>query len=514
MNKPYEHKWKPVRVAGGSGSGSNKDTGYSISTTSVSSNWYNKQIDVSGNRKTRLQRYYTMDRTSVEISRSLDILAEDISSANADSEEIFNLQYDENTKYPRTVIALLEQMKDLWSERSRMHDEAFSRVRNTLKYGMTIYTREADGNLKYIRPERIVGHILDEHDDTKVTHYIVDPSAPLMQSEDSKRSTFDPARNHDQSTEKKHRVYAVEDLVVLRIGDGPYGESVLDTVFTVWKQMTLIEDAIVIYRVVHAPERRIYYIDTGNLQGPKREQAIERQRLKLMQKQVNRNNQMTSDYDPHSTSESIFIPTNSMGKGSRVETLQGGTNLGELSDLEYFTKKMAAGLRIPSSMIDTQTDQQNQFSDMRVGQVYQVEMRYMGHIKRISRIFARELNKDFIKFCEDREVEVPKTVKLVFNDPSSYAKYKEIEVQQQLLNLASATTQFPSLSKRFVLEKFMMMDEEEIIKNEEEKLREKGLDSKTIKSMPREHIDNLVYGDGSVGDKYGIKPPEGQGGFY
>ena len=169
MNKPYEHKWKPVRVAGGSGSGSNKDTGYSISTTSVSSNWYNKQIDVSGNRKTRLQRYYTMDRTSVEISRSLDILAEDISSANADSEEIFNLQYDENTKYPRTVIALLEQMKDLWSERSRMHDEAFSRVRNTLKYGMTIYTREADGNLKYIRPERIVGHILDEHDDTKVT---------------------------------------------------------------------------------------------------------------------------------------------------------------------------------------------------------------------------------------------------------------------------------------------------------------------------------------------------------
>jgi translation initiation factor 1 (eIF-1/SUI1) len=379
---------------------------------------------------------------------------------------------------------------------------------------MTIYTREADGNLRYIRPERIVGHILDEEDDTKVTHYIVDPSAPLMQSEDSRRSTFDPSRD-PAIGEKKHLVYPVEELVVLRIGDGPYGESVLDTVFTVWKQMTLIEDAIVIYRVVHAPERRIYYIDTGNLQGPKREQAIERQRLKLMQKQVNRNNQMTTDYDPHSTSESIFIPTNSMGKGSRVETLQGGQNLGNLEDLNYFTKKMAAGLRIPSSMIDTQGDQQNQFSDMRVGQVYQVEIRYMGHIKRISRIFARELHKDFVRFCTNREIDVPKTVRLVFNDPSSYAKYKEIEVQQQLLNMASSSTQFPSLSKRFVLEKYLMMDEEEIIRNEEEKLREKGIDPKDIKKMPRQDIDNLVYGDGSVGEKYGLKPPEqGAGGFY
>ncbi len=507
----YESVWNGVNL----GKKASKESGgYQITQTSVSSNWYRKQIDTSGVRKMKLQRYYEMDQSSVEIARALDILAEDISSCNADNEDPFELTYDENVKYLKSTIKLLESAKDLWVDRTGMDSELFNRIRETLKYGSSFYITKPDGRLKRIPHEQLVGYIVDEEDNDIVTHYIVDPAATLM-DEQNKR-TYNAETIQMGSKEKKSNfvVYSIDDLCVLKIGQGPFGESVLDSVYKVWRQMTLIEDAIVIYRVVRAPERRIYYIDVGNLQGPKREQAIEKQRLRLMQKQVNRKNQLTTDYDPHSTSEDIFIPTNATGKGSRVETLQGGQNLGELEDLQYFVKKMAAGLRIPSSMIDTHTQEKEQYSDMRVGQMYQIEMRYMGHVKRMARYIAKELHKNYVQFCRKRSVEVPKGIKLELNDPNSFSKYRDMEIYQQTLNLAASTTQLPSLSKKYVMEKYMLMDKEELQKNEELKLVEKGLAPDIIKQMPQEDIDNLVYGDGSRGEAYGLAPVEDQGGGF
>lgn len=507
----YENVWNGINVGRKTSKGGSE--GYQITQTSVSSNWYRKQIDTSGVRKMKLQRYYEMDESSVEISRALDILAEDISSCNADNEDPFELAYDENKKFLKSTIKLIESAKDLWVERTGMDFELFNRVRETLKYGSCFFIPKPDGRLKRIPHEQLVGYILDEEDNDVVTHYIVDPTATLMDHQNKKTYSAESIQMGSKEQKSNFDVYPVDELCIMKIGSGPFGESVLDSVFKVWKQMTLIEDAVVIYRVVRAPERRIYYIDVGNLQGPKREQAIEKQRLRLMQKQVNRKNQLTSDYDPHSTSEDIFIPTNATGKGSRVETLQGGQNLGELDDLQYFVRKMAAGLRIPSSMIDTHTQEKEQNSDMRVGQMYQIELRYLGHVKRMARGIAKTLHENFATFCRKRSVEVPEGIILKLNDPNSYSKYRDMEIYQQTLNLAASTSQLPSLSKKYMMEKYMLMDKEELQKNEELKLIEKGLAPDIIKGMPQEDIDNLVYGDGSAGKRYGIEPAEDQAGF-
>lgn len=507
----YENAWNPVKLGSGSG---NQSGGYQITTTAVSNQWYRRAIETSGRRKMQLQHYYEMDKTSVEISRALDILAEDISSCNADNEDPFDLDFDENKRYLKSVIALLENAKDIWKERTNMRGELFNRVRDVLKYGSIFFFKEPDGRLKRIPSERVIGYIVDDNDEDIITHYIVDPKLQKLDDLNHKRVDANQMTSMNRDKKDNYDVYSVDDLLVLKHGEGPYGESVLDCVYKVWRQITLIEDSIVIYRVVRAPERTVYYIDVGNLQGPKREQAIEKQRLRLMQKQVNRKNQVETEYDPHSTSENIFIPTNSQGKGSRVETLQGGANVGEIRDLEYFVNKLAAGLRIPSSMIDSQTQEKDQYSDMRVGQVYQIEMRYMGHVKRIARYIASSLHKNFVEFCIDRSINVPEGVNLKLNDPNSFAKYKDMEIYQQTLNLASSSTQLPALSKKFVLSKYMMMDDEEIVKNEEMKLLEMGLDAKTIKDMPIEHIDNLVYGDKRVAKDYGIEPADDQAGGY
>src|SRR5690554_1624315 len=307
-----QRTWNPVSIGGGA-----SKSAYTITSYAVSSSWYTAHLDNSGSRRLRLNRYHEMDCDSVEISKALDILAEDISSSNADDEDQFELDFDENEKFLKSTIKLLEGAKDIWKERTKMDREFFNRVRDTLKYGISFYFEKPDGGLKKLYPEKMIGYVLDEQDEERVTHYIYDPT--LERIEERNRTTV-RTKQTNAGQKDNYETYSVNDLVILKVGDGPFGQSVLERVFKTWRQMTLIEDAIVIYRVVRAPERRVYYIDTGNLQGPKREQAIERQRLRLMQKNINKNNQLSTEYDPHSTSEDIFIPTNSQGKGSRIET--------------------------------------------------------------------------------------------------------------------------------------------------------------------------------------------------
>jgi len=502
-----ESTWNPVKLGG-----SNKS--YTINNYAVSSSWYNKVIDTGGARMTKLRNYYGANCDSVEISRSLDILAEDISSSNADNEVIFRIEYPDDSKVKKTVMKNINNVLDVWDERLDLTDDFFNRVREALMYGASFYRKRSDGSAVHLYPERMVGYVLDENDEDKVTHYIYDKSIPRI---DQSSKQVMQANRFDQSGgtagKGKYEVIPVDNLIVLKIGDGPFGQSVIEKVYKVYRQMTLLEDSVVIYRVVRAPERIVYYIDVGNLQGPKREKAIEKQRLRLMQKNVNREGKQSTDFDPHSTSENIFIPTNSTGKGSRVETLPGGQSLGELRDLEWFQKKMREGLRIPNSMVDS--EQQGQFSDMRVGQIYQAEFRYMGHVKRISRKFQKELEKHFRVFAKERGFVVPKEAELVINDSMSFALYKDIEVNQSLLNVFQSTMQINSLSGKFAMMKYLNFDQDDLAANEEMMLKEKGLDDKIIKEMPQPDIDAIVYGTPSAELKkaYGL-PDDAAGGGW
>lgn len=505
----YEGQWNPVNV--GTSAANNKEP-YKISTTNVSSSWYNRLLDGSGIRRVRLSHFYEMDKT-VEISKALDVLAEDISSENADHEEAVELNYDENKKYLKSTIKLIEDAKDLWMTRTKFDEKLFERVRETLQYGASFYKENDDGSLRRIPPERIVGYICDDSDEDLITHYIEDPNVTTFEFEYNNRSK---ARVDTQTKRKNELVtHPIDTLLIFKVGDGPYGQSVLECVYKVWRQMTLIEDSIVIYRVTRSSEKRVYYIDVGNLSGPRRQQAIEQQRIRLMQKKNKSRNMeggIDSEYDPQSTTEDIFIPTNSQGKGSRVETLQGGQNLGEITDVTYFLKKLASGLRIPNSMIDSMAEQdRNQFNDARVGTIYAAEMRYLGHVKRIARVFSKGLNRSFYHFCKKRGVIVPEGMYIKLSDPNSFAKYKDMEVWQQQMNIYQSAQQINTMSKRNMLKKFLFMDEEEMAENEEMKLIEMGATEDQIKTMPQNDVINLVYGNKSVAEKYGLQADEDMG---
>jgi hypothetical protein len=506
-----ESKWNPVSLGNG-----NKKQPYQINSYTVSSNWYNKIVQNDGTRLNRLRNYYDADKCNIEISRALDILAEDISSSNADDEDQFYIHYEDEDKVKKTTIRLMGDALKLWETRTEMDMEFFERVRKTLQFGATFYKKNKDGTLTELYPERMVGYILDEDDENFVTHYLYDPTIQRLDQagRNFKAKSINGFTTVNGSTNNdKYETYSVDDLLVLKVGNQPFGTSIIEKVYGLWRTMKLIEDSVVIYRVTRSYERRVYYIDVGNLQGAKREQAIERQRIRLMQKNANRKGEITTEYDPHSMGEDLFIPTNSTGKGSRVETLQGGGTLGELTDLEWFSKKLAAGLRIPHSMIDTADQQQTQYSDMRIGQLYAIELRYISYVKRFKRRFAKELFNHFKWFVNQRQLAFPEEGVFRINDSNSFADYKQIELDQSRLNVFNSTLQVMSLSKKVALQKYLGMTAEELAYNEEEKLYEKGLTAEQIKEMPQEAIDNIVYGDGRLGKEYGIEAEDGGRGW-
>lgn len=499
-----ENAWKTHRL--GDRRSNSGAVGSSISGYSVSSSWYNNIIDNSGTRFTRLSRYNDADVSSVEISRALDVIAEDITSCNADDQDLFFIEYDEEAKLKKTQMKVINAGMKVWMKRTGFGRNLFDRVRRTIKYGATFYEKMPDGGRRELPTERFIGYVLDENDENRVTHYIYDESIPRIDQQGRSKITNQGRTTSASGTTKRY--IPADKLLILKVGEGIFGTSLIEKVYRVWRQMTLLEDAVIIYRIVRAPERRVYYIDVGNLQGAKRKQAIEQQRMSLMQKRSSRNNTIETEYDPHSTGEDIFIPTNSTGKGSRIETLPAGANLGEIGDVEWFSKKMAAGLRIPSSMIDSQSENTDQFSDARVGQLYQIEMRYLGHVKRMKIPMVYELNEDFRGFMLDRGVSIPEEANLKITESMSFAMYKDMELKQTALNIYNSTLQISSLSKEAALRNYLNMDEEEIIDNEVMKLREMGLDDEQIKDLPNHVVKNLVYGDGRLGSEYGIEADE------
>lgn len=153
-------------------------------------------------------------------------------------------------------------------------------------------------------------------------------------------------------------------------------------------QVRLLEDSLIIYRITRAPERRVFYIDTGKLGKTKAEQYIK----SLMQKYKNK-----VVYDPVTGKpdqrknvmtmvEDFWMPVSSDGRGTKVDTLAGGQQIGEITDVELFKKSLRKSLRVPPSRFDK--DQQTTIMFDRVGEITREELRFSKFINRLRKKFS------------------------------------------------------------------------------------------------------------------------------
>lgn len=501
--KLYEHQWSTVRL----GANATHNTAPE-STRGEGLSWYNNYVSLEGDRRSILTKLDIMDRQSVEVSRALDIIAEDISSCNADDEPIMILEFPEDSKLRKTHIKSLNYLMDTWFDRNNLEIKLFDYSRELEKYGGIFFIKKPDGSLKKISPEKLVGYVLSPDDDNVVTHYLVDWDAPFLNI----KETFRKIETINRSNQKRSIDHiSVEDMVVVKRGNTPFGESLLERAYPVWRKLDLLETAVVIHRFTRSIDRRVFYIDVGRLPPKKHKEVIDKYRLQMKQKAiVKKDGDVNTEFDPHSMTEDFYLPVTSQGRSSRIENVQGSPNSGDLNDMTYLARKLAATMRVPPSMTDTQNEgnDRDTYSDMRVGQVYQVEMRYLGFINRDKRRVECEFEKHFKWFCEERDIEVPEEMKLRITPSHNFALYKNIETYQSLLNLFQSTMQAKTISKQLALTKYLNLSKEEMVDNEVMILMEKGLTEEQIAEMPQEAIANIVYGDGRLGSEYGLPQAE------
>ncbi len=300
----------------------------------------------------------------------------------------------------------------------------------------------------------------------------------------------------------------------------PFGRSILEQIYKVYKQKELLEDAILIYRVSRAPERRVFKIDVGQLQGQRAMQYVERVKNEIYQRRLpNRTGGGTSiidsAYNPISITEDFFLATNSEQRGTTIDTLNAGENLGTIDDLKYFNNKLMRGLGIPSSYLPTGPDDGTAvFNDGKVGTAFIQEYRFNKYCQRLQNSIAPTLDMEFKLFLKFRGIEVHSSLfELAFNVPQSFSQYRNMSLDTERVNLFSSAMNSDArayMSKRYALKRYMGWTEEDILENE--RMWKEENSAKVKDKTGTSPVEDQSVGLGSIGIRPSPEPEFGLGG--
>ena len=309
----------------------------------------------------RIQRYYQYDQMDQdsEVNAALDIIAEFCTQANKQNGTPFKLKFKDTPS--ETEAKILKQSIQQFVKMQDMDKRIFRTFRNVLKYGDAFFIRDPETlEMYHVDASKVDKIIVNESEGKKPEQYVV---RDLNINTEKLTATTIPANvtyaspgvggagnsgygtqagtmgtnaygsggsggrfsqtTHETAIDANH-------IVHLSLSEGmdtnyPFGNSILETIFKVFKQKELLEDAIIIYRVHRAPERRVFYIDVGNMPTHLAMGFVERVKNEIHQRRIpsvsGGSNQMDAGYNPLSINEDYFFPQTAEGRGSKVETL-------------------------------------------------------------------------------------------------------------------------------------------------------------------------------------------------
>lgn len=454
------------------------------------------------NRIERYEQYNTMDIDS-EVNAALDILAEFCTQKNKENSTPFTLSF--KGRPTNSEIKILKEYLQQWCKMQLLETRMFRIARNLFKYGDSFFIRDPETQkLFYIDPGKIVKIIVDESQGKKPVQYVIrDLNVNFMnlvvtQINPNTQNTQPGGAAYVQggsgargmtgaypqqvgtrfSLSQNEFAIDAQHVVHLSLSEGldnnyPFGSSLLESVFKVYKQKELLEDAIIIYRVQRAPERRVFYIDVGNMPSHLAMGFVERFKNEIHQRRIPSStgggaSVIDSSYNPLSINEDYFFPQTAEGRGSKVDTLPGGTNLGEIDDLKYFTNKLMRALRIPSSYLPTGADDsQAQYNDGRVGTAYIQELRFNKYCERLQSLMIGSFDTEFKLFLYNRGVNIDFSLfDLKFQSPQNFASYRQAELDNQRIGTFTQMAALSFVSKRFALKRFLGLTDEDLAENE------------------------------------------------
>lgn len=482
-----------------------KNTGHTHSSSKFN-NWLPEVYQGPPDRLQRYAQYEQMDMDH-EVSAALDTLAEFCTQKSESSETPFDITYI--NKPSEVESNVIDGALRRWCNINDFNRRMFRMVRSTLMYGDQFFIRDPETfKLYWVDPNNVEKVIVNESKGKKIeTYFIKDldlnhqslvassmshsnkggfsnkshafPQGTLanMQSPAQGATSSYFTGNAGQDSDLSMPV-AGENIIHMSMTEGmdsawPFGISELEPVFKIFKQKSMLEDAMLIYRIHRAPERRIFSIDVGDMPPTQAHQYLERVKYEVQQKRMpNRtgggDNITDSAYDPLSTLEDYYFAVTAEGRGSKVEVLPGGDNLGEINDMLYFNNKMFRALGIPSSYIPTGADDGGAApTDGKVGTAFIQEFRFTERCKRHQRQMIQALDREFKLFMKENGITVDNGMfTLDFTAPQNFSEYRQIELDSARIAVFAQVQEISFVAKQYALRRYMGWTEKDIFENE------------------------------------------------
>ena len=430
-------------------------------TSFIAGGYHGTYVDLDGNFKTEYDMVvkYRMMAMHPEVDSAIeDIIQEAIVTDQNDSPvqiDLANLDVSDSVK--EMIRTEFDYIKNLIGFDTKAH-EMFRRwyIDGRLYYHKVIdLKRPQDGilELRYVDPQKIkkvrqinkIPKTADQFqslDYGKVDEYFIYNPKGLRNT--SANSGIKIAK--DAITYVTSGILDTNKNIVL---------SYLHKAIKVLNQLMMIEDSLVIYRISRAPERRIFYIDVGNLPKVKAEQYLREVMSRYRNKLVYDANtgEIRDDRKYMSMLEDFWLPRREGGRGTEISTLPGGQNLGELEDVKYFQKKLYKALNVPSSRLETETT----FNIGRAAEITRDEVKFQKFIARLRKRFS-ELFHDLLKTqlilkgvisLEEWE-DMKEHIQYDYIADNYFTELKEIEIRNERMNQVNVMD--PYVGKYFSVE--------------------------------------------------------------
>lgn len=401
------------------------------------------------NMSERLMKYQDfVDMESMpEISSALDIYADEACSSDAKGKMLHIFSEDHKK---------LEILQNLFYNKLNIEFNARLWARNTAKYGDTFLYLDISPEMGVINCFPVPVNEIEREEN-------YDKNDPF-----AFRFKWHTLNKVVEDWEMVHMRLLGNDLFL------PYGSSLIEPARRIWRQLVLIEDAMLVYRITRAPERRIFYIDIGNIPPDEVDAYIEEQNRKLRMNQVidSTSSKVDVRYNPMSISEDYVIPVRGSESGTKIDTLAGGQNTAAVEDVAYIQKKLISALKVPAAYLG--------YNDMLGSKatLAQMDIRFSRTVNMLQKTMVAELNKIAIieLYCHGYSEEDLTDFNLSFTNPSAIAVQQKLEIWRAKFEIAGSVPE-GFASKKFVRKEIWDLTDEQINELDEDRLKEKMADA-------------------------------------
>ncbi len=374
----------------------------------VDNELYQKSVFYETSRVASYMDYEAMEFTP-EIAVALDIMSEE-SCTLSEQGQIMSIYSDSNR--------IKKVLEDLFFNVLDVHSNLPMWTRNTCKYGDNFLYLKIDYKDGIIGANQLTNIDIERKEAD---------SYPFQQNREELEGEMKKKNVTFVWKDKSLEFNAWEVAHFRLLGDDrklPYGTSVLEKVRRIWKQLLLAEDAMLVYRVTRAPERRVFKIYVGNIDDADVEAYVQKvaNKFKRTQTTDNQTGQTDIRYNTLAVDQDYFVPVRDPNASMPIETLPGASNLDQIADIQFIQRKMVTALRVPKTFLgfEEPTGEGKNLALM--------DIRFARTINRIQQAMIQELNKIAIihLYILGFHDEI-NNFKLSLNNPSTQGEMLKVE---------------------------------------------------------------------------------------